>query len=44
MVPAYLREQMSLDAGPAQGVRDGRVRATFAIAPGDIQAFGVDEV
>lgn len=42
MVPAYLREQMSLDAEPARGLRDDRVRAVFAMAPGDIQAFGMD--
>lgn len=42
MVPAYLREQMSVDAAPAQGLRDDRVRAAFAMAPGDIQAFGMD--
>ena len=43
VVPAYLREQMSLDAEPARDVRDDRVRAAFAMAPGDIQAFGMDE-
>lgn len=43
MVPAYLREQMSVDAKPAQHLRDDRVRAAFAMAPGDIQAFGMDE-
>ena len=43
MVPAYLREQMSLDAEPARKVGDDRVRAAFAMAPGDIQAFGMDE-
>jgi predicted dienelactone hydrolase len=44
MVPAYLREQMRLDALPARDVRDDRVKAAFAMAPGDIQAFGMDEV
>jgi predicted dienelactone hydrolase len=42
MVPAYVREQMSVDAKPALGVRDTRVKAVFAMAPGDIQAFGMD--
>ncbi len=42
-VPAYLREQMSLDAEPARDVRDNRIRAAFAMAPGDIQGFGMDE-
>ncbi len=43
MVPAYVREQMAVDADPARGVRDDRVRAAFAMAPGDIQGFGMDE-
>jgi predicted dienelactone hydrolase len=43
MVPAYLREQMRLDAEPARDVRDNRVRAAFGMAPGDIQGFGMDE-
>lgn len=42
-VPAYIREQMKLDAEPAQNLRDNRVRAAFAMAPGDIQGFGMDE-
>jgi predicted dienelactone hydrolase len=42
MVPAYVREQMSVDAKPALGVRDSRVKAVFAMAPGDIQGFGMD--
>jgi predicted dienelactone hydrolase len=42
MVPAYLRKQMSVDAKPALGVRDSRVKAVFAMAPGDIQGFGMD--
>jgi predicted dienelactone hydrolase len=42
-VPAYLREQMRLDAEPARDVRDDRVKAAFAMAPGDIQGFGMDE-
>jgi predicted dienelactone hydrolase len=43
VLPAYLREQMSVDAEPARDVRDDRIRAAFAMAPGDIQAFGMDE-
>jgi predicted dienelactone hydrolase len=43
MVPAYLREQMSPDAEPALNVRDDRVKAAFAMAPGDIPGFGMDE-
>jgi predicted dienelactone hydrolase len=43
VVPAYLREQMRLDAKPAADVRDDRVKAAFAMAPGDIQGFGIDE-
>src|SRR5690606_29705576 len=42
-VPAYLREQMSVDAEPTREVRDDRVKAAFAMAPGDIQGFGMDE-
>jgi len=43
VVPAYLREQMQLDSEPAVNVRDNRVKAAFAMAPGDIQGFGMDE-
>jgi predicted dienelactone hydrolase len=43
VVPAYLREQMLLDAEPARDVRDDRVKAAFSMAPGDIQAFGMNE-
>jgi predicted dienelactone hydrolase len=42
MVPLYLRKQMSLDARPAEHVRDERIKAAFAMAPGDIQGFGMD--
>ena len=42
VVPAYLREAMEVDAAPALGVRDERVKAAFAMAPGDIQGFGMD--
>jgi predicted dienelactone hydrolase len=34
---------MSLDAEPAREVRDDRIQAAFAMAPGDIQGFGMDE-
>ena len=43
VVPSYMREQMQLDAEPAVNVRDDRVKAAFAMAPGDIQGFGMDE-
>lgn len=43
MVPAYLRDQMRLDAEPTRKLRDVRVRAAFAMAPGDIRGFGMDE-
>jgi predicted dienelactone hydrolase len=34
---------MRIDAEPARNVRDARVKAAFAMAPGDIQGFGMDE-
>ncbi len=43
MVPAYLRRQMQVDAAPTRGLRDARVKAAFAMAPGDIKGFGMDE-
>jgi len=43
IVPAYIREQMKIDAEPTRDLRDNRVRAAFAMAPGDIKAFGMDE-
>jgi predicted dienelactone hydrolase len=43
MVPAYLRDEMRVDVQPALDVRDRRVKAAFAMAPGDIQGFGMDE-
>ncbi len=43
MLPAYLREQMTIDPEPIRALRDDRVRAAFAMAPGDIQGFGMDE-
>jgi predicted dienelactone hydrolase len=42
-VPAHLRAEMPLDPSPALDVRDARVRAAFAMAPGIIKAFGMDE-
>jgi predicted dienelactone hydrolase len=42
MIPAYLRDQMRVDAAPARDVRDDRIKAAFAMAPGDIQGFGMD--
>ena len=43
MLPAYLREQMRVEAEPAVDVHDDRVKAAFARAPGDIQGFGMDD-
>ena len=43
MVPAYLRNALPLDARPAMHVHDTRIRAVFAMAPGIIQIFGMDE-
>lgn len=42
-VPAHLRAEMPLDPSPALDVRDARVKASFAMAPGIIKAFGMDE-
>ncbi len=33
---------MTLDVGPALDVRDARVKAAFAMAPGDLPGFGMD--
>ena len=41
-VPRYLRDEMPVDATPALDVADPRVKAAFAMAPGVIQAFGMD--
>jgi predicted dienelactone hydrolase len=43
MVPEHLRKELPLDARPALEVHDQRVKAVFAMAPGVIQAFGMDE-
>lgn len=42
MVPEHLRRELPLDATPALDVRDRRVKAAFAMAPGIVQAFGMD--
>lgn len=42
VVPAYLRKEMHIDAKPALNVQDTRVKAAFAMAPGDVQGFGMD--
>ena len=42
-VPANLREELPLDPSPALDVRDPRIKAAFAMAPGIIKAFGMDE-
>jgi predicted dienelactone hydrolase len=41
-VPAYLRAEMPVDAGPARDVHDARVKAVFSMAPGDLPGFGMD--
>jgi predicted dienelactone hydrolase len=41
-VPQYLRDELPLDAAPALDVQDRRVKAVFAMAPGIVQAFGMD--
>jgi len=43
MVPEHLRRELPIDAAPALHVRDPRVKAAFAMAPGVIKAFGMDE-
>jgi predicted dienelactone hydrolase len=43
MVPAHLRDELPVDASPALDVRDPRIKAAFAMAPGIIKAFGMDE-
>jgi hypothetical protein len=42
VVPAHLRAELPLDAEPARDVRDSRIKAAFAMAPGDIMGFGMD--
>jgi predicted dienelactone hydrolase len=43
MVPEHLRRELEVDPTPALDVRDQRVKAAFAMAPGILQAFGMDE-
>jgi len=43
MVPEHLRRELPLDPGPALDVRDPRIKAAFAMAPGIIKAFGMDQ-
>ena len=43
MVPEHLRRELPLDPRPALNVRDDRVKAAFAMAPGIVKAFGMDE-
>jgi predicted dienelactone hydrolase len=43
MVPEHVRRELEIDPTPALDVRDERVRAAFAMAPGILQAFGMDE-
>ena len=43
MVPEHLRDELPLDPAPALTVRDKRIKAAFAMAPGIIKAFGMDE-
>lgn len=38
VVPANLRAELPLDAGPTRDVHDGRVKAAFSMAPGTSQA------
>jgi predicted dienelactone hydrolase len=42
-IPAHLRDALPLDPEPALNVKDPRVKAVFAMAPGIIKAFGMDE-
>jgi predicted dienelactone hydrolase len=43
-IPEFIRRDLPVDAAPAMNVRDGRVKAAFAMAPGVVQAFGMDAV
>jgi predicted dienelactone hydrolase len=42
LIPQHIRRDLPLDAAPALDVQDRRVKAVFAMAPGVIQAFGMD--
>ena len=39
-----MRDALQLDPEPALKVKDARVKAVFAMAPGIIKACGMDEV
>ena len=41
-IPEHIRRDLPLDAAPALNVADARVKAAFAMAPGIVQAFGMD--
>lgn len=41
-IPAHIREEMPVDPAPASNVADPRVKAAMAMAPGVVQAFGMD--
>jgi len=43
MIPEHLRSEIPVDPEPALHVRDPRVTAAFAMAPGIVKAFGMDE-
>jgi predicted dienelactone hydrolase len=42
-VPQHLRDELPLDPAPALAVHDERIKCAFAMAPGIIKAFGMDE-
>jgi predicted dienelactone hydrolase len=42
-VPQYLRDELPLDPAPALSMHDKRIKAAFAMAPGIIKAFGMDQ-
>jgi predicted dienelactone hydrolase len=41
-IPEHLRAELPLDPEPALNVEDRRIKAVFAMAPGIVQAFGMD--
>jgi len=42
-VPQYLRDELPLYPAPALSLHDKRIKAAFAMAPGIIKAFGMDQ-
>lgn len=42
LIPEHIRRTLPLDAAPALHVQDARVKAVMAMAPGIVQAFGMD--